>query len=96
MGAAWGLLRWISGSVIVASLSHGAWNGLVYALFGFGTRVGALGVENTALFGPEVGVLGLALNAVFVAALWWWWVRGAARSGPRALPPRLAFRAMKR
>ena len=57
MGAAWGLLRWISGSVIVASLSHGAWNGLVYALFGFGTRVGALGVQDTALFGPEVGVL---------------------------------------
>jgi len=43
MGAAWGLIRWISGSVIVASVSHGVWNGFTYALFGFGTRAGASG-----------------------------------------------------
>jgi len=79
IGAVWGLLRWISGSVIVASLSHGLWNGLDYVLFGFGTRVGALGVKNTALYGPEVGVLGLVLNVVFLAALGWWWSRSEAR-----------------
>jgi len=73
IGAVWGLLRWISGSVIVTSLSHGLWNGLDYVLFGFGTRVGALGVKNTALYGPEVGVFGLVLNLVFLATLWWWW-----------------------
>jgi len=64
MGAIWGALRRMSGSIIVSSVSHGLWNGLVYALFGFGTRVGALGVRNTALFGPEVGAYGLTLNVL--------------------------------
>jgi membrane protease YdiL (CAAX protease family) len=73
MGAVWGLLRCISGSVIVASLSHGLWNGMDYVCFGFGTKIGALGIKNTALYGPEVGVLGLALNIAFLAALWRWW-----------------------
>ncbi len=73
MGAIWGLMRWISGSVIVASLSHGVWNGGAYVLFGFGTKVGALGIKDTAIFGPEAGVLGLALNVVFAAVLWRWW-----------------------
>ena len=75
IGAAWGLMRSISGSVIVTSVSHGVWNGFTYTFFGFGPEVGALGIKNTALFGPEVGVLGLALNTVFVLALWWWWRR---------------------
>lgn len=70
LGAIWGLLRLLSGSVIVASLSHGLWNGITYTLFGFGTTVGALGVENTTLLGPEVGFLGLGLNVVFFAVLW--------------------------
>jgi len=78
MGAIWGLMRWISGSVIVASLCHGAWNGGAYVLFGFGTKVGALGIKDTAIFGPEVGVLGLALNVVFVVVLWRWWNTRAA------------------
>lgn len=73
MGAIWGLLRWISGSVIVASLSHGVWNGGAYVFFGFGTKVGALGIADTAIYGPEVGVLGLLLNVAFAAALWQWW-----------------------
>jgi membrane protease YdiL (CAAX protease family) len=72
LGAIWGLLRWLSGSVIVASLSHGAWNGITYTLFGYGTTVGALGVENTSLLGPEVGFLGLGLNVIFFAVLWRW------------------------
>lgn len=72
IGAVWGLMRWISGSVIVASLSHGVWNGIVYSFFGYGPKVGALGIEETSLYGPETGVLGLALNIVFVAALWRW------------------------
>src|SRR5947199_85313 len=75
IGAIWGLMRWISGSVFVSSVSHGLWNGMAYVLFGFGKKVGALGVANTALLGPEVGVLGLALNVVFAAALFLWWRR---------------------
>jgi uncharacterized protein len=73
IGAVWGLLRWESGSVIVSSVSHGVWNGMAYVLFGFGTKVGALGIKNTGFFGPEVGVLGLALNLAFLSALWVWY-----------------------
>lgn len=73
MGAIWGLLRWISGSVIVASVSHGLWNGGAYVFFGFGTKVGALGIQETALYGPEVGVTGLVLNLAFATVLWRWW-----------------------
>jgi uncharacterized protein len=77
MGAVWGLLRWISGSVIVSSVSHGLWNGMAYVFFGFGTKVGALGIKNTGLFGPEVGVMGLALNFIFAVALRRWWLSRA-------------------
>lgn len=71
MGAVWGRLRADSGCVVVASVSHGLWNGIAYVLFGFGTRRGALGIEDTALFGAEVGVLGLAVNLAFAGTLWW-------------------------
>jgi hypothetical protein len=84
MGAIWGMLRLISGSIIVASVSHGVWNGGAYVLFGFGSKVGALGIKETALYGPEAGVLGLILNLVFAAALWRWWKAG--RSGVRPAP----------
>lgn len=63
MGAIWGMLRQLSGSLLVSSLAHSVWNGLAYSLFGFGTTTGALGIANTALFGPEVGILGLLLNS---------------------------------
>lgn len=72
MGAIWGMLRLASGSIVVASVGHGVWNGLAYVLFGFGTKVGALGVEATPIYGPEVGVVGLGLNALFACALWRW------------------------
>jgi CAAX protease family protein len=81
MGVVWGLLRAISGSVIVASLSHGLWNGVAYIFFGFGTRLGALGITNTALFGPEIGILGLVINLAFALLLWRWWkARGTGAS----------------
>jgi membrane protease YdiL (CAAX protease family) len=76
MGAVWGLLRLVSRSIVVSSVSHGLWNGLAYVFFGFGTKVGALGVKQTALYGPEVGVLGLALNVVVATALWQLWRSG--------------------
>lgn len=71
IGIIWGLLRRVSGSVIVASVCHGLWNAGAYVLFGFGKKAGAFGIANTAVFGPEVGYLGLALNAAFVGLLWW-------------------------
>jgi membrane protease YdiL (CAAX protease family) len=70
IGAIWGLLRLISGSIIVSSVAHGVWNGGDYVLFGFGTKMGWLGVQNTALYGPELGVLGLCLNLIFLGAIW--------------------------
>lgn len=81
MGAIWGLLRLISGSVIVASVSHGVWNGGAYVFFGYGTKVGALGIGDTAIYGPEVGVLGLVLNLIAAAALWRWWKQAPGRPG---------------
>ncbi|HJQ36789.1 MAG TPA: CPBP family intramembrane glutamic endopeptidase [Thermoanaerobaculia bacterium] len=69
MGAIWGLLRSISGSILVSSLCHSVWNAIVYSLYGFGTKTGALGIADTSIFAPEVGVLGLAFNLVFAAAL---------------------------
>ncbi|MEE8294922.1 MAG: type II CAAX endopeptidase family protein [Sphingomonadales bacterium] len=77
MGLIWGLMRLISGSVIVSSVCHAVWNAFAYGLFGFGTKVGALGIENTALFGPEVGYLGLALNGAF----FFWLFTKAKKSG---------------
>jgi membrane protease YdiL (CAAX protease family) len=73
VGVAWGLLRAQSGSIIVTSLSHGVWNGMAYMLFGFGSRTGSLGIRNTAVFGPENGLLGLGLNLLFACLLWRFW-----------------------
>jgi hypothetical protein len=72
------MLRVISGSVVVASVGHGLWNGFAYVLFGFGTKAGALGIEDTVLYGPEVGWLGLGLNLLFVLGLWHWHRRAQA------------------
>ena len=72
IGAIWCVMRTRSGSVVVSSVSHGLWNGGAYVLFGYGQKVGALGIADTAFFGPENGLLGLALNLVFLAAVVRW------------------------
>jgi membrane protease YdiL (CAAX protease family) len=79
IGMVWGILRWMSGSIVVTSVSHGLWNGMAYVFFGFGAKPGALGIHNTAIFGPEIGVLGLITNTMFAFILWHWW-RNALRS----------------
>ncbi len=73
IGVVWGILRWMSASILVTSVSHGVWNGIAYVFFGFGTKTGALGIRDTAIFGPEIGVLGLITNAIFAFLLWRWW-----------------------
>lgn len=73
IGAIWGILRDLSGSVIVSSLSHGVWNAGAYVLFGDGLQAGALGIENTSLLGPEHGLLGLGLNLFALILLWRHW-----------------------
>ncbi len=70
IGGVFGILRMMSGSVLVPSLCHAVWNAIDYPLFGFGEQAGALGVEATHIYGPEVGVLGVAVNLVFVAYIW--------------------------
>ena len=70
LGIAWGTMRAMSGSIVVTSVSHGIWNGLAYVLFGEGTKSGALGIHDTATFGPEVGIIGLAVNAALAGLLW--------------------------
>jgi membrane protease YdiL (CAAX protease family) len=82
MGVIWGLLRAVSGSVVVASVSHGLWNGGAYVFFGFGSKVGALGIRETGVFGPEAGVFGLVLNLVFAVALWRYWKAGGHAAEP--------------
>ena len=70
LGLIWGTLRWVSGSIIVAAVSHAVWNTLAYLLFGFGENVGLLGITDTFLLGPEVGYLGILLNGFFFLWLW--------------------------
>lgn len=70
LGAVWGILRMVSGSVLVPAVSHAVWNGFDYPLYGFGEKSGALGIQQTHLFGPEVGLLGILLNALFVLLIW--------------------------
>jgi membrane protease YdiL (CAAX protease family) len=69
IGFNWALMRQWSGSIVVTSVSHGVWNGLVYTLFGVGPTLGVLGIHSTGVFGPEAGLVGLALNLAFAAVL---------------------------
>ncbi len=69
LGLIWGAMRMASGSIVVPSVCHAIWNGLVYPLFGFGEKVGALGIQQTHWYGPEVGLIGVAVNLTAAAAL---------------------------
>ncbi len=69
----WGLMRSISGSALVPSVSHAVWNPFAYELFGFGTeKLGALGIQQKATYNPESGVLGIVFNLLFLAGMWIW------------------------
>lgn len=71
-GLIFGLLRYISGSIIVSSFSHALWNTVVYSLFGFGGGVGILGIKMTGTYHPESGLLGLLFGIIFTIILWLW------------------------
>ena len=70
IGFVWAQMRRRSGSIVVTSVSHSLWNALAYSLFGTGTTLGVLGIKNTAVFGPELGFVGLGLNLLFAVGLW--------------------------
>jgi len=78
LSLSWGVLRLVSGSVLVSAWSHGLWNGLAYTLFGFGAARGAMGVVDPLRFDPERGWAGIAVNATAVVVLWRWWRRKEA------------------
>jgi CAAX protease family protein len=68
-GLIWGILRMLSGSILVPTVSHAACNGIDYPLFGCGEKVGAPGIADTHLYGPKVGLLGIVLGAAFLALI---------------------------
>jgi len=70
LGLIWGIMRMVSGSVLVPAVSHCVWNGIDYPLFGFGEKDGALGITETHLYGPEVGLLGIVLGMAFLTLIW--------------------------
>ncbi len=70
IGLNWGLMRMVSGSIVVAAVSHSVWNALAYKFFGFGSEYGVLETSSFQIFGPERGILGLALNLVFFIVFW--------------------------
>lgn len=71
-GLIFGLLRYISGSIIVSSFSHALWNTIVYILFGFGSSIGVLNIKMTGFYHPESGLLGLIFGIIFMVILWFW------------------------
>jgi len=75
LGLMWGLLRLVSGSIVVPALAHGVWNALAYVLYGYGSEAGILGVTDFHIYGPERGMLGLVLNAASFLLFWYWWKR---------------------
>jgi membrane protease YdiL (CAAX protease family) len=75
LGLNWGVMRLVSGSVIVPSVSHALWNALAYVFFGYGTTMGKLGIESYSTFDPERGWVGIVLNILAFGLLWRWWKR---------------------
>ena len=72
IGLVFGLLRHMSGSILVPSVSHALWNALQYTLYGLGTNTGVLAESSCRLLDPERGLLGLALSTIAAAFLWKW------------------------
>jgi hypothetical protein len=70
LGFNWGLMRLASGSVIVPALSHAVWNAIAYKFFGFGVECGELARPSFTVLDPERGVVGIALNTLFLIAVW--------------------------
>jgi membrane protease YdiL (CAAX protease family) len=70
LGLNWGLMRLVSGSVIVPALSHAVWNAIAYKFFGFGVEYGELARSSFTVLDPERGVVGIGLNAAFAIVLW--------------------------
>ncbi|MDH3214856.1 MAG: CPBP family intramembrane metalloprotease [Candidatus Krumholzibacteria bacterium] len=75
LGLIWGILRAVSGSVIVPTFCHSVWNALTYVFFGYGIKTKALGITAYNMFDLERGYVGLILNAIALVLFWCWWRR---------------------
>lgn len=80
MGLAWGTATDLWPGPGLPSVCHAVWNGIDYPLYGFGEKIGALGIEETHIYGPEVGMLGIGLNFLFATVLWYWTTRFDTKS----------------
>ena len=80
LGLTWGLVRVVSGSIIVASFCHAVWNALVYEFFRYGSGSGSLGIAAFNVFDPERGWAGLGIDLVVLLLLWRWWRRNEAET----------------
>jgi membrane protease YdiL (CAAX protease family) len=83
LGLTWGLLRLVSGSVLVACTAHAIWNGIAYIMFGYGDKTGVLTGHEVSLFDPERGILGLVMNTIMLFLFLAW----ARRRGFRLTDP---------
>ena len=70
LGLLWDILRMVSGSVLAPAISHAVWNDIGDTLFGFGEKVGVLGIADTHPYNPEVGLLGIVSGSAFLALIW--------------------------
>ena len=87
LGAIWGQVRAVSGSIVGAGFCHAVWNALAYVFFGHGQKAGDLGIEPFEMFGPERGLLGLGLNLLALGLFWCWWRRTARAGAGRVETP---------
>ncbi|KPK89811.1 hypothetical protein AMJ80_09260 [bacterium SM23_31] len=71
VGINFGLIRLLSGSIIICSVSHSMWNALLYSIFGHGTNTGILSEFNYQLFDPERGYMGIIINILVALFLLW-------------------------
>jgi len=69
IGLVWAFLRYLSGSILITSVSHSLWNVLAYSFFGVGTEYGVLVKSSYLIFDPERGIGGVILNAAFLLFL---------------------------
>ena len=68
LGLIWGIMRMVSGSILVPAVSHAIWNGIDYPLFGFGEKVGALGITETQICtARKSDCWGLCWDSAFLA-----------------------------
>ena len=69
--------------LVWTTLAFVAWHISAISLdTGFGEKAGALGIDQTHIFGPEVGILGIVLNLLFFTVFWRRYATQTAKKSP--------------